>query len=190
MTVSPSKWTGLASKSGLGLSSNYQVLLYGRALHPEPFQLRARKVLKEAQYELEGWLMRGSHVLCFRRGMFCCSELVTNQDRSLPTSGIVSAFLCNGEHDFEHRFPAEAQYYTSVQSEPMNETLYRATYDELLAFGQEQKNALVHTFEDEAGPCLSMLDFEPKAKSVHIDSYHLIASGGIVLKTQSLIELC
>ena len=189
MTVSPTKWNSLAPKPAFGFLGNYQVLLYGRALHPEPFQLRARRVLKEPAFEAEGWLMRGSHVLCFRRGYFCASELVTSQNRDLPTAGLVSGFLCSGEHEFDHKFGREAcTYYTSVQSETMNETLYRATYDEMIAFGQE-KSSLVHVFEDESGPCVSMLDFEAKATSVHIDSYHLLATGGIVLKTQSLFEL-
>ncbi len=188
MTVSPSKWSSLAPKPAYGFLGNYQVLLYGRALHPEPFQLRARRVVKESSFEAEGWIMRGSHVLCFRRGHFCASELATSQHRDLPTAGLLNGFLCNGEHEFDHTFPNACKYYTSVQSEVMNETMFHATYDELLGFGKE-KNALIHTFEDQAGPCLSMLDFETSVRGAHIDSYHLLASGGIVLRTQSLFEL-
>ena len=189
MTVSPAKWSSLAPKPAYGFLGNYQVLLYGRALHPEPFQLKARRVLKESAFEAEGWLMRGSHVLCFRRGFSRASELVTSQSRDLPTAGLVSGFLCNGEHEFNHNFgPESCAYYTSVQSENMNEAMFRATYDEMMDFGRE-KAALVHTFEDEKGSCLSMLDFEARANGVHIDAYHLLASGGIVLRTQSLFEL-
>ncbi len=188
MTVSPSKWSSLAPKPATGFLGNYQVLLYGRALHPEPFQLRARRVIKEAEFEAEGWLMRGSHVLCFRRKHFCASELVTSQHRDLPTAGLVSGFLCNGEHEYDHKFHASCEYYTSVQSEVMNEAMFHATYEELMSFGKD-KGALIHSFEDVAGQCLSMLDFEQTSKSIHIDSYHLLASGGIVLRTQSLFEI-
>ncbi len=32
---------------------SYQVILYHRALHPELFQLRGRKVVRHGDYELE-----------------------------------------------------------------------------------------------------------------------------------------
>lgn len=188
MTISPSKHTQIIQRPH-GILGSYQVLLYGRALHPEPFQLKARRVVRESGYECEGWLMRGSHVLRFQTATMCCSELVTNQERNLPTSGIVTAFLCAGEHEFDHDFgPAGVKYYTSVQTETLTENLYEATYAELLTYGKEQ-GGLIHAFEDEAGACLGILCFEQHAKSIHVDAFHLLAKGGVVVRTQTLFEM-
>src|SRR5262245_58419632 len=85
----------------------YQAILYGRALHPELFSLRARRVVRTGDYHLESWLMNGSHLLRFERGSLCACELLTDQERDLPSSGVVTAFQCVGEHDYEHRFKEE-----------------------------------------------------------------------------------
>ena len=57
-------------------TQSYQVVLYNRALHPELFDLRDRKVTTHGRYELESWLMPGNHVLRFGLGDLCLSELV------------------------------------------------------------------------------------------------------------------
>ena len=58
----------------------YQVIVYDRALHPEFFDLKSRRVEKRNGFEFEAWLMSGSHVLRFELGRDCASELVTDLD--------------------------------------------------------------------------------------------------------------
>ncbi len=167
---------------------SYHVILYSRALHPELFPLRGRRVFKHGAYELEAWIMAGAHLLRFEHHNLCASELVTDQDTQVPQSGQVSAFLAAGEHEFEHQFPRErVVYMTSVQSEQLSENLYLATYDEMLALAR--LNDAVHLrWEDEAGRCLSVVDVQKYSKEVHAQCYHLVASGGVVLRTQTIFE--
>src|SRR5256885_3777635 len=109
----------------------YQVILYSRALHPELFQLKGRRVHKRGDYELETWVMPGQHILRFGHKKLCASELLTDQEKS-PATGIVSAFLCAGERDFEHRFTKEGVVYmTTVQTETLSDNVFTATFDEL-----------------------------------------------------------
>jgi hypothetical protein len=167
---------------------SYQVVLYNRALHPELFPLKGRKVVKHGEYELEGWVMPGAHLLRFEHRKVCASELLTDQEDNLPATGVVSAFLCAGERDYEHRFTEEtATYMTTVQTETLSENLYLATFKEILEFSREA-DAVVHKWADDSGPCLSMLDLQRYNKEVHAQSYHLIAQGGIVLRTQTIFE--
>jgi hypothetical protein len=166
----------------------YQVILYDRALHPEFFDLKTRRVERLNDFEFEAWLMNGSHVLRFELGSLCASELVTDQDRNLPDLGVVATFLCAGERDYDHSFASgPVNYITTVQTETLAENLYLTTYEELLAFGQES-NAMIHQWEDESGPCLSMLDMQRLSREMHIQAYHLLANQGIVLRTQTIFE--
>lgn len=166
----------------------YQTILYNKALHPEFFPLRSRRVVKNGTYELELWIMSGSHVLRFEHGPVCCSELVTDQESNLPDTGVVAAFLCAGDRDFEHRFPRDrVVYMTSVQTETLSENLYTATMAELLDFAKGAE-ALVHHWEDESGPCVSILDAQQLHKEVHVQAYHMMSQGGLVLRTQTLFE--
>ncbi|MDX2130501.1 MAG: DUF2617 family protein [Planctomycetota bacterium] len=167
----------------------YQVVLYSRALHPELFQLKGRKVVRDEDYELEAWVLPGQHALRFEHRALCVSELVTDSERGVPQQGIVSAFLCAGERDFEHQFPQDkVNYMTTVQTESLSESLYSATFNEMLDYSR-QHQSLSHRWRDEAGACLSVIDIQRMSREVHVQSYHLIASAGLVLRTQTIFEV-
>jgi hypothetical protein len=167
----------------------YQLLLYRRALHPELFQLKARRTLSHNGYEFEAWIMPGAHLLRFQIPGVCASELVTDQNSGLPTEGAVTSFPCAGEHEFEYRFdPGRVKYVVSVQTETLTDNLYAATYLEMLDFAEETES-LVHKWTDnDGGKCLSLLDIQRMTREVHAQSYHLIAQCGLVLRTQTIFE--
>ncbi|MCC6285282.1 MAG: hypothetical protein IT439_08285 [Phycisphaerales bacterium] len=166
----------------------YQVIVYDRALHPELFQLRGRRVFRQGPFEAEAWIMRGSHVLRFECGTMCASELVTEQDTGLPTANVVAAYLCAGEHDFEHAFGRpKVTYVSSVQSETLSEHLYLATVEEMRAHARDAECLAVAW--DDGGPCLSVLDVQTYNREIHAQGYHLQALGGVVIRTQTIFEV-
>lgn len=166
----------------------YQVVLYNRALHPELFQLKGRKVLRHPGYEVEAWITPGGHVVRFEHNGACFSELAGEDQASTPGAGIVTAFLCAGERDYDHLFePQKVNYMTTVQTEQLSENLYAGTYEEMDDFGREM-DAMVHAWTDESGRNLSVLDVQRMSREVHIQAYHLIARGGVVIRTQSIFE--
>ncbi|GJM19958.1 MAG: hypothetical protein DHS20C14_21710 [Phycisphaeraceae bacterium] len=163
-----------------------QLHLFPKALHPELFDLCGRRVVTQGAYELEAWILPNAHVIRFGFGRACYTELVTDREQGLP-EGAAETFFCAGERDFEKQFQSDGiTYMTSVQTEQLGDNLYAATYDELRDFGREV-DGLSHTWDD-GGPCLSMLDIQRYDKEVHVQAYHMIARGGIVLRTQSLFE--
>lgn len=165
----------------------YQMIVYNRALHPELFALKGRKVFSGRQYELEAWIMHGMHVLRFGHDGITACELLTGMEKS-PASGVVSAFLAAGERDFEHRFEkGRVVYMTTVQTETLSENLYDATFEELSRLERE-KTSLAVRWRDEAGRCLSLSDVQLFNDQVHIQCYHMIASGGVVIRTQTIFE--
>lgn len=163
-----------------------QLHLYPKALHPELFELQDRRVVTYGVYELEAWIMPNAHVVRFGVDRACYTELVTDRESGLP-DGSTETFYCAGERDFEKTFQGDGiTYMTSVQTEQLGDNLYASTYDELRAFSREV-DGLTHLWED-GGPCLSMLDIQRYDQEVHVQAYHMIARGGIVLRTQSLFE--
>lgn len=167
---------------------SYQSVLYGRALHPELFVLKDRKVFKTREYEFEAWIMNGGHMLRFEHKTMCACELVTDQEGSLPDSGVLAAALCAGERDFEHRFPRDGvAYLTTVQTETLSENLFAATFDEMVSFAAEV-NGMCSIWEDGAGRCLSLIDIQRYPQEIHAQAYHLQAHGGVVVRTQTIFE--
>lgn len=166
----------------------YQTILYDRALHPELFPLKGRRVVRHGAYEFEAWTMPGAHLLRFEHGPICTSELVTDREDNLPDTGVISALLCAGEHEFEHEFGSRGvRFMTSVQTESLSESLFQATFEELEAHALES-DALVHHWADSTGACLSLVDVQRYNREVHAQCYHLQANGGIVLRTQTIFE--
>jgi hypothetical protein len=195
----------------------HNLFLYRKALHPELFQMKARRAISHGTYDLEAWLMNGSHMLRFQHRAFCLSELLSEKDSGLPTAGAVASFPCLGEKDYEHPFASEhVHYITTMQTETLSENLYRSTYQEMLAFASET-NAMVVKWSEpaavgagagvgsrqnghsghggggavnagHAGKNLSILDIQRFSKEVHAQSYHLFAASGLVLRTQTIFE--
>jgi hypothetical protein len=167
---------------------SYQVLLYNRALHPELFPLKGRRVVRHGAYEFETWVMEGAHLLRFEHTTVCACELLTAQEGKLPEAGLVTGFLAAGERDYEHRFGKDrVTYMHTVQTETLSENLYLATYDEMMDYARTA-DTLLHKWEDESGRCLSLIDMQRFNKEIHAQCYHLVATGGIVIRTQAIFE--
>lgn len=167
----------------------YQVVLYNRAIHPEFFPLKSRHVTRMGAYELETWLMNGSHLLRFEHDGLCASELIADHAHELPQTGIVNAFLCTGEHEFDHAFKRDrANYITTVQTETLSDHAYTSAFEEYLQFAKG-KGAQVHQWRDQGGKCLSMVDVEARRHEVQVEAYHLVANSGMFLRSQTIFEL-
>lgn len=176
-----------ASHSKPGLQP-YQALIYKRALHPELFQGRATRTIRHGAYELECVLMNGAHLLRFSHKSACMSELLTSQDAALPEIGLVGSFVCESEHEFEHILAGTGvTYMTSVQIENLSDNIFADTYEEMLDFGRQSK-ALIVRWEDDAGSCASILDLQHQRQEIHAQSYHFIAQGGLVVRSQTIFE--
>lgn len=166
----------------------YQALLYERQMFPEFMPVRAKRTVRHDGYDLEAWLMPGSHALCFKAGGLRATELFTDYSRSLPSSGLLSAFLAAGEHEFEHTFGAGVTYMLSVQTEQLADNLYADVYREMIDLARED-NPLIHEWADDQGKCLSMISIQRQLREIHAQAYHMLASSGTVIRTQSIFEL-
>lgn len=166
--------------------------VFRRPLHPEAFPLRARRTITNGPFVLEAWLLPGGHVLRLQRpgnlATFCVSEVVTDSSAT-STEGAIASFPCAGEREFEQHFAeVKVRYLTTVQTEQLNENLYRASYQDIVDLANETR-ALAYAFDDELGrPCLSVLDIQHYAGEIHAQSYHLIAQDGLVLRSQTIFE--
>lgn len=176
------------SSSKSSCLQSYRLLMYNRALHPELFKVVGRRNIEHQAYEFECWVMPGGHLMRFQHENACATEIIIAQDEGIPDRGILAAMPCAGEREHEQAFGDKLKSFVTVQTETLPDTLYSATYAELTQFGKEG-GALMHLWRDEdGGKCASILDIQRYRREVHAQAYHLIASGGIVLRSQSIFE--
>lgn len=174
-------------------SSNTQMFrltLYRRALHPELFELNARRTDRHGDYEVETWLAQAGHVVRFTVAGQCLTEAVLEQSDHLPENGLIHALPCIGEKDYDLEPTGDIGYVTTIQTETLTDNLYTATYREMLDFADEA-GAMVHRFGDEHGgtPSLSVIDVQKYKAEFHLQTYHLVGTTGLVLRTQSIFEV-
>jgi hypothetical protein len=166
----------------------FRLALYRRALHPENFDIKGRRAIMHGDYEFEAWVMPGSHLLRFQHEGFCGTEHLTDAEIHSNDRGLVTDIPCAGEKDHEHQFSDAMNYMVTVQTESLPANLYSDTYEELVEFGIES-DALMHRWEDSSGgKCASILDTQRFRREVHAQAYHLFATGGIVIRSQTLFE--
>ena len=165
-----------------------KLMIYKRPLHPELFSFNARRVDRHGDYEVETWLVKGGHVVRFVLDGQSLVEAVLEGNDHLPEANLAHVLPCLGEKEYEHEDEGRVSYFTTLQTESLTENLYLATYREMKDFDQEV-GGLYHELETPAGPNLYVLDCQKYRKEFHVQSYHLTAANGSVLRTQSVFEI-
>ena len=115
-------------------------------------------------------------------------EAVLEGNDHLPESNLAHALPCLGEKEYEFEDEGQVAYFTTLQTESLTENLYLATYREMRDFATEV-GALQYEHETPAGPNLYVLDVQKYKNEFHVQGYHLTASNGNVLRTQSVFEI-
>lgn len=170
-------------------SLSYAMLLYRRAVHPEFFGIEARRKLQHGDYEFEGWIFKGGHCVRFQYGAITFCEVVVDNPTSLPDRGLAGTLPCAGEHDHEEKVTEQIAYMTTIQSESLSDHLYLGTYKEMLQHGRDSDSLMVAWTEPNGKPNLSLIDLQRFRNELHVQGYHLRAQSGLVLRTQSMIQL-
>lgn len=167
----------------------FRLMLYRRALHPELFNLQDRRCYKHGDYEVELWIAPAGHVARFTAMRHCLTEAVIENGDHLPETGLIHALPCLGEKDYQLNAEGPLGYVTTVQTESLTDNLYMATFREMQDFAAESR-AVFHSWKEQDGSSsLSLVDVQKYRKQFHLQSYHLIGSTGLVLRTQSIFEI-
>jgi hypothetical protein len=172
-----------------GNAPSYAMLLYRRAVHPEFFGIEARRKVQHADHEMEAWIFKGGHCVRFQGGGATFCEVVVDNPTSLPDRGLAGTLPCAGEHDHEDKITEQIAYMTTIQSETLSDHLYLGTYKEMLQHGRDSDSLMTAWTDGNGKPNLSLVDVQRFRNELHLQGYHLRSQPGLVLRTQSMIQL-
>ncbi len=173
-------------------SSSTQILrmmVYKRPLHPELFDLQARRVHRHGDYEVETWITAIGHVIRFQIEGQVITELVIDNGDHLPETGLTHALPCIGEKDYEMEPDGDLGYVTTIQTESLTDNLYMATLREMHDFAHETGALFHEQSRPDSLPSLTVLDTQKYKREFHVQSYHLMGGCSMVLRTQSIFEI-
>jgi hypothetical protein len=167
--------------------SDLQLRLFLRTLHPEFFEIRARRAFGHGGFEGEVWLLEVGHVIAFVAGTEAVTEVIAPRELELPKRGLARTLDLVGQS--EHRLEARGPlvYHMAYQVDAENPATYVREVEELLAAARQG-----HLFVEDAGEAtkrpFSYAVSEPRGRGLLVHTWHGFPAENTILRTQTLIE--
>jgi len=167
--------------------SDLRLSVYLRALHPEFFEIRARRDVDGLAFTGQMWLIEGGHVVVYVDGPDAVTEVVARKDLELPKRGLARTADLAG--DREHRVEARGTllYQMAYQVDPCSAGRYVREAEELLASARSGHVYAEGPSEGRAR-AFSYAVPEPKGRGLLVHAWHGFPAERTILRTQTLIE--
>ena len=163
--------------------------LYQRPLHPELFNIYAKRTLKTEKYETQVWATGCSHVISVFADDMCLTELISIPGQMLPQRGLVERFKFKGQKSHKCALSRGLCYMTDFQVEKMSPTLYKQSMTDLERFSRNRGMFISFPDAENAGlEPFTYIDFEARAEELHVHAFHAYPDQVTIIKTQSIFE--
>ncbi|MDD5326716.1 MAG: DUF2617 family protein [Phycisphaerae bacterium] len=163
--------------------------LFQRPLHPELFQIYAKRQLRTGKYEADIWVTGCTHVVSVFAGDVCLSEVISAPGQMLPRRGLIERFQFHGPRSHKCTLSRGVSYMTDFQVEKMSPNLYRQSHTDLEKFARN-RGVFVKFPELEIGGLqpFCYIDFEARQTELHIHTFAAYPDQVTMIKTQSLFD--
>lgn len=163
--------------------------LFQRSVHPELFQIYARRRLKTEKYDAHIWLTGCTHVVSIFSGDVCLTEVVSPPDQPLPRQGLIERFQFRGPRSHKCTLSRGVSYMTDFQIEKMSTNLYRQSHIELEKFARNRGVFVKFPKLEVSGlQPFCYVDFEARRHELHIHAFSAYPEQLTMIKTQSLFD--
>jgi hypothetical protein len=163
--------------------------LFQRPLHPELFQIYAKRQLRTEKYETLIWVTGCTHVVSVFSGELSLSEVISAPGQMLPQRGLIERFQFRGPRSHKCTLSRGLSYMTDFQVEKMSSSLYRQSHTDLERFARNR--GIFVKFPDlEIGGLqpFCYVDFEARRSELHIHTFAAYPDQVTIIKTQSLFD--
>jgi hypothetical protein len=165
--------------------------VYGRALHPDWFAVRAHRRVHQTGWEADVRLVEGGHVVVWGSGDSRVSEVLIGAEAGLPAAGLLHHSRVRHERVIDLHPSQRVQYQTCHEVERLDAELFAHLNDELML--EPLRGGLCHRFSASnrlAPSALSLVHLESRPRGLSIQAYHTFPDERAIVRTQSLFELC
>jgi hypothetical protein len=163
--------------------------LFQRPLHPELFQIYAKRELKTEKYEAIIWVTGCTHVVSVFAGDLCLSEVISGPGQMLPQRGLIERFRFRGPRSHKCSLSRGISYMTDFQVEKMSQNLYRQSHMDLERFARNRGVFVKYPGLESGGlQPFCYVDFEARQSELHIHAFAAYPDQVTMIKTQSLFD--
>ena len=163
--------------------------LFQRPLHPELFQIYAKRQVRTDKYEADIWITGCTHVVSVYKAGCCLTEVVSTPGQPLPQRGLLERFHFHGPRTHKCTLSRGISYITDFQVEKMSANLYRQSHVDLERFARN-RGLFVKFPKLEIGGLqpFCYVDFEARRTELHIHTFAAFPDQVAMIKTQSLFD--
>jgi hypothetical protein len=162
---------------------------FDRPFHPEFIQSYASEKFEREGYQLRLHLIRGGHMVEWRRGPVCLVELLGDSKQVVPEPGPLFAHRLGGERGEHFRPASHVTYSTRFGVEKIPREIFYQVDGELRDQSKESGILKLLSANDRLGRSpLSFVELESRTGSVIIKTWHTFPCEYAVVKSSTLIE--
>mgnify|MGYP003326567884 CR=1 FL=1 len=164
--------------------------LYGRALHPELFEIFATRSIERGGYQASVSVTAAGHLITWRKDGLTLSEVAASAAQPLPQKRRLLSHRLTGERSDRMECRGGIAYQTCFQLESVAPEVFWTFQQELCAEGI--KHGIFHRFESGGRLSLgaiSWINIETRARSLLVQAFHTFPDDLAIVKSQSLFEV-
>lgn len=164
--------------------------LYGRALHPELFEVYTTRHVKRGDYEAKIQITSAGHTVQWRYKGLTLTEVATSAHHPLPQKRRLMAYKLKGAGHDRVDCRGGARYQVSFSLEPVEPSLFWTFQQELA--GDNDREGMLHRFDSSGRIALGALSFihvETRNRSLLVQAFHTFPDDYAIVKSQSLFEV-
>ena len=163
--------------------------LFQRTVHPELFQVYAKRQLKTDKYEANIWITGCTHVASVHAKNVCLTEVVSAPGQMLPQRGLIERFRFRGPRSHKCTLSRGLSYMTDFQIEKMSANLYRQSHIDLEKFARNRGVFVKFpALEVDGLQPFCYIDYESRQSELHIHTFAAYPDQVTMIKTQSLFD--
>lgn len=163
--------------------------LYGRALHPELFQIFTSRSVERGGYQATVSITSAGHFVTWRKDGLTLTEVATSAGQPLPQKRRLLSYRLSGERSDRMVCRGGASYQMCFQLETIAPEVFWTFQQELCV--EATKHGLLHRFESGGRMALgaiSWVTIETRDKSLLVQAFHTFPDDLAVVKSQSIFE--
>lgn len=167
-----------------------QFSLYGRALHPELFDVYQSRTVERGGYEARIDITSAGHVVRWRYDGLTLTEVAAASNHPLPERRRLLKYRLHGQRSDQLECRGGIRYQVSFQLEPVDPEVFWTFQQELAQDGK--RRGMLQMFQSSgrmALGALSYINIETRNRSVLTQAFHTFPDDCAIVKVQSLFEI-
>jgi hypothetical protein len=164
--------------------------IYGRALHPELFQVYRTRTVQRGPFQATIQITSAGHVLTWRYHGMTLTEVATAAHHPLPKRRRLMFHPLRGDRSDRIQCRGGVSYRVDFQLEPCDPAVFW-TFQEELAHDAEL-GGIMHRFDSSgrmAMGALSYINAETRSRSLLVQAFHTFPDDCAIVKSQSIFEI-